>query len=365
MTQNIYNRHYWSDNIITHLKPHEIFVFGSNPEGRHGKGAALTAKRFGAVYGQGYGHHGQTYAIVTKNLKAGYTDRRGITHHHEGEKSVSETYIRGQIDELYQYATLHPELSFLITYQLTLDSHGRAQKSLNGYTTLETGDMFYRDTIPTNIVFHDSYRLWLEARLSGQDQQFETFVYTQHPGSQWHPSRFVYKDRIFVSGEQFMMYNKAMLFKDTAMAQRILTCDDLTASMKHLIQQFQNGQITRQDIIQHHLDTWNSIQKIIKDYGRHVQGFNLDAWEQKNTSIIGVGNREKFGQNPDLLQWLLNTGDKTLVEAAHYDKIYGIGIGTDDPRRWYPELWQGHNLLGQALMQTREHHRNIVTSPGL
>lgn len=47
-----------------------IFVFGSNREGRHGKGAALIArKRWGAVYGQHEGLQGDSYAIVTKELR--------------------------------------------------------------------------------------------------------------------------------------------------------------------------------------------------------------------------------------------------------------------------------------------------------
>ena len=46
----------------------KIFVFGSNLAGRHGKGAALFAKqRHGAVYGQGEGLQGTSYAIPTKD----------------------------------------------------------------------------------------------------------------------------------------------------------------------------------------------------------------------------------------------------------------------------------------------------------
>lgn len=46
----------------------EIFVFGSNLAGRHGKGAALVAKQlFGAIYGQGIGLQGQSYGIPTKD----------------------------------------------------------------------------------------------------------------------------------------------------------------------------------------------------------------------------------------------------------------------------------------------------------
>jgi hypothetical protein len=47
-----------------------VFVFGSNTEGRHGRGAARTAReRFGAVYGQARGRQGASYAIVTKELR--------------------------------------------------------------------------------------------------------------------------------------------------------------------------------------------------------------------------------------------------------------------------------------------------------
>lgn len=45
-----------------------IFVFGSNGRGKHGKGAALFAKQHcGAVYGQAVGLQGNSYAIPTKD----------------------------------------------------------------------------------------------------------------------------------------------------------------------------------------------------------------------------------------------------------------------------------------------------------
>jgi len=52
-------------DIITELAPGEVFVFGSNTAGRHGKGAAKTAMKWGAMYGEGFGHHGRTFAIPT------------------------------------------------------------------------------------------------------------------------------------------------------------------------------------------------------------------------------------------------------------------------------------------------------------
>ncbi len=56
----------YTPEFIMHLKPSEIFVFGSNLRGMHGGGAAHVAyERFGAVWGQGVGLQGQSYAIPT------------------------------------------------------------------------------------------------------------------------------------------------------------------------------------------------------------------------------------------------------------------------------------------------------------
>jgi hypothetical protein len=57
-------------SLTTHhaYTPADVFVFGSNLAGRHGKGAALTARKlYGAIYGQGEGRQGRSYAIPTKD----------------------------------------------------------------------------------------------------------------------------------------------------------------------------------------------------------------------------------------------------------------------------------------------------------
>ena len=82
---------------ITHLSEGEIFVFGSNLAGMHGGGAALMAHRhFGAVWGQGVGLQGQSYAIPTM--------QGGI-----------ET-IKPYVDEFLAFAARHTEYHFLVTH---------------------------------------------------------------------------------------------------------------------------------------------------------------------------------------------------------------------------------------------------------
>ena len=84
-----------SNHIVT-LQPNEIFVFGSNLAGIHGGGAArLAYQKFGAVWGQGVGLQGQSYAIPT--IQGGV-----------------ET-IKPYVDEFIEFAKQHPQLKFLVT----------------------------------------------------------------------------------------------------------------------------------------------------------------------------------------------------------------------------------------------------------
>jgi hypothetical protein len=89
------------DNI-TSLQPNEIFVFGSNVKGRHGKGAAKTAMQWGAKYGQGEGLQGRTYGIPT-------IQSPGI------QNKISIERIKPYINRFIEFAKNHPELTFLVT----------------------------------------------------------------------------------------------------------------------------------------------------------------------------------------------------------------------------------------------------------
>lgn len=79
-----------SPDNITHLKENEIFVFGSNESGRHGKGAAKQALTWGAVWGQAEGLQGRTYGIPSKDKSI--------------RRTLSITEIKSYVDRFIEYA---------------------------------------------------------------------------------------------------------------------------------------------------------------------------------------------------------------------------------------------------------------------
>jgi ribA/ribD-fused uncharacterized protein len=97
--------------------------------------------------------------------------------------------------------------------------------------------------------------------------------------------------------------------------------------------------------------------KAAKQLGRQVKNFEEEVWEESRFQFVVEGNYAKFNQNPGLGEFLLDTGNKVLVEASPVDRIWGIGLAADDERAMNPEEWRGLNLLGFALMEVRRRIR--------
>ena len=141
-----------------------IFVFGSNPEGRHGAGAARVAReQFGAIYGQGEGLQGNAYALPTKDLRV--KGNRSL-------RSIPPEQIIESIKKLYEAARQNPNKQFKVAYRNT------DKASLNGYTGLEMIDMFLKaGSIPTNIVFSKE---WVDTgKFNLSREELEDFSYTE------------------------------------------------------------------------------------------------------------------------------------------------------------------------------------------
>lgn len=117
-----------NDRIET-LTPEQIMVFGSNTEGRHGKGAArYAADNFGAVRGQAEGLQGQSYGLITKDLQRG---------------GMPDEFIRNQVTKLYDTARQMPDRQFLVTPVGT---------GLAGRKVEEIAPLFKSQPVPENVV---------------------------------------------------------------------------------------------------------------------------------------------------------------------------------------------------------------------
>lgn len=138
--------------------------------------------------------------------------------------------------------------------------------------------------------------------------------------SQWYASPFTLEGFCYATAEQYMMAKKALLFHDYEIFDQILNEED---------------------------------PQKCKRLGKKVQGFKGQIWDRCKEEIVYTANMAKFSQNYEIQSILLSTGQATLAEASPYDRIWGIGLGANDPMAKDPLHWKGENLLGHVLERVR------------
>ena len=139
--------------------------------------------------------------------------------------------------------------------------------------------------------------------------------------SNWYLSDFKVNEVSYSSMEQYMMYQKALCFNDSSIAEKILATNDVAQ---------------------------------IKALGRQVSNYNDHHWNGVRQIIVYNGLLAKFSQNGKLRKLLLDTGDSVLAECAVKDTIWGIGLSMTDSDRFDCSKWRGQNLLGYSLMLVRD-----------
>ncbi|KAH6651140.1 hypothetical protein F5144DRAFT_589433 [Chaetomium tenue] len=176
--------------------------------------------------------------------------------------------------------------------------------------------------------------------------------------SQWYACAFTDDTDptiVYPTAEHYMMYQKALLFSDPAMASQILQAEH---------------------------------PRQVKALGRQVANFTDQTWNAHREAIVRRGNRLKFTRpaNPADGMWrvaplpgreeaeaegavsttirelLLRTGEREIVETSPMDRVWGIGFGAARAGsvrgRW------GLNLLGKALVAVRDELRKEVEGKG-
>lgn len=150
--------------------------------------------------------------------------------------------------------------------------------------------------------------------------------------SQWYKAPIVIENVEYNCNEQYMMAEKARLFKDE---------EALEAIMK------------------------NKNPREQKAWGRKVKGFNQAEWEKIARLVVYRANFAKFTQNEEPFTILIATKDLHIVEASPEDVVWGIGMHETDPDILDESKWKGTNWLGEAIMQVRNDIRTTLIFGGM
>jgi ribA/ribD-fused uncharacterized protein len=145
--------------------------------------------------------------------------------------------------------------------------------------------------------------------------------------SKWYASPFISEGVTYLTGEHYMMAAKALLFNDQDAYRRVLQAKTPGEA---------------------------------KATGRKVLNFEEEIWMKHRFEIVCRANAARFRQYPALQQYLMQTGDRVLVEASPTDRIWGIGLVSREEGANNPNKWRGLNLLGFALMQVRSEFQRVA-----
>ena len=139
--------------------------------------------------------------------------------------------------------------------------------------------------------------------------------------SNWYRSDFELDGIKYSSVEQYIMYQKCVLFSDENSAQKVMETD------------------------------YPDAQQAI---ARNAIGYIDCIWRGYRQILVEKALCAKFSQNYDLKNRLIDTGNAWLVECARTDKNWACGISLYDDQRFDASNWNGTNILGFALMKVRD-----------
>lgn len=159
--------------------------------------------------------------------------------------------------------------------------------------------------------------------------EYVYFYSSKTPFSNWFITPGIkYDGHEFSSSEALFMYLKARVFRDDAMAERIITLDPKSA----------------------------------KECGRLVTPFNEEIWNRECENAMYIALKAKLEASNEFREALLHEEfkGKTFVEASPYDAIWGIKQSVEDAYNGAP--WQGLNLLGKLLTELRDETLGLIES---
>ena len=186
---------------------------------------------------------------------------------------------------------------------------------MEGAHVVLDGTHYYRENIHTL-----SPELAANKVTSESNQEIIAFFGELNPQSNFHLCKFEYKSETFHSSEQLIQLKKAELFDDGIARERILNSIDAQDS---------------------------------KEIAMDITNFDKEKWNTSAEELCYEGIRQKYIKNPRLHSYLLDTGNKTIVEAT-YDSVWGTGKPLGNEHCLNPTKWTSIGILGKILMRVRD-----------
>ena len=155
---------------------------------------------------------------------------------------------------------------------------------------------------------------------SKSDDATYAFFGELNPLSNFHSCTFTYEGEEFHSSEKLIQYKKAEYCNDEPAMRRILASSDAQDS---------------------------------KEIARDITSYNHSSWNEHAEDLCYEGIKAKYMQNPNLLNHLLETGNRTIIEACT-DETWGAGVTLGDKNCLNPTKWTSKGILGKMLMRIRD-----------
>ena len=156
-----------------------------------------------------------------------------------------------------------------------------------------------------------------------QSEDVFAFFGSSCPLSNFYPSPFVTAGQRFSCVEEYYCLKKAEFADDDVSVERIKSA---------------------------------ATPALYKAIARSVK-VDRTRWAYEETRVMMTALQLKFQQNPQIRDYLLETGDKVIAEASPSDKFWGIGLGLGNEHVTHEVHWSGKNELGKLLMEVRTSYR--------
>ena len=220
------------------------------------------------------------------------------------------------VDKEYSKATEHERrlLRPIIKAARRLEKY-KGLCRLDGPQLVIDGKYYNRDNLYTLPDDLDTTTL-----CSKTNEEVLAFFGELHPFSNFHQCSFSLEGNTFQSSEQYIQWKKACFFGDITAQERLLNSEDALEC---------------------------------KNITRDIRDFNRANWNSSAKEQCSEGIKQKFLQNPHLMQLLTATGEKTIVESS-YDDIWGTGLPLSDPDCLTKSKWKSIGILGRTLMNICE-----------